>query len=65
MYVEAVQAGRMKPLDFTFYVPPGMGGTELPNVQVTSDPGQVFNVLFEGGSIQWPDMRYGDATVGS
>ena len=65
MYVEAVQAGRMKPLDFTFYVPPGIGGTELPNVQVSSDPGQVFNVLFEGGSIQWPDMRYGDATVGS
>ncbi len=59
-YVEAVREGRMKPLDFTFYVPTGVGGLDLPNVQESTDPDQVFTVLFEGGSTKWPDMRYGD-----
>jgi hypothetical protein len=65
LYVEAVGQGKMKPFDFTFFVPPDVGGTELPNVQVTLDPGRVFTALFEGGSIQWPDMRYGDSEIGS
>jgi len=60
MYVEAVREGRMQPLDFNFYVPAGVGGMDLPNVQESADPNQVFSVLFEGGSILWPDMRYGD-----
>ncbi len=64
MYVEAVREGRMKPLDFTFYVPAGVGGMDLPNVQESTDPNQVFTVLFEKGSIQWPDMRYGDTEIG-
>ena len=37
---------------------------DLPNVQESTDPNQVFTVLFEEGSIQWPDMRYGDAEIG-
>jgi hypothetical protein len=64
MYVEAVREGRMNPLDFTFYVPAGVGGTDLPNVQESTDPHQVFTVLFEEGSIQWPDMRFGDTEIG-
>jgi uncharacterized protein (DUF362 family) len=63
MYVEAVREGRMKPLDFTFYVPTGVGGMDLPNVQESNDSNQVFTVLFEGGSIQWPDMRYGNSDL--
>ena len=66
MYVEAVREGRMNPLDFTFYVPVGVGGMDLPNVQESADPNQVFTVLFEEGSIQWPDYALwgcGDGSV--
>ena len=62
-YVEAVREGRIQPLDFIFYVPAGVGGMDLPNVQESADPNQVFSVLFEDGSIQWPDMRYGDSQI--
>jgi hypothetical protein len=64
MYVEAIKEGRMKPLDFTFFLPTGVGGTDLPNVQVSSDPSRIFTAQFEGGDIQWPDMRYGDTELG-
>jgi hypothetical protein len=52
-------------LDFIFYVQAGVGGLDLPNVQESTDPDQVFTVQFEGGSINWPDMRYGDSKIGS
>ena len=62
-YVVAVRVKAMKPLDFTFFVPPGYGGKDLPNVRESNDPGQVFTVLFENGSLKWPDMRTGDLEI--
>ncbi len=62
-YVLAVREKAMKPLDFTFFVPPGYGGKDLPNVRESNDPGQVFTVLFEDGSLKWPDMRTQDLEI--
>jgi len=58
-YVESVREGRMKPMDFTFYVPPGFGA-DLPNVEESSDPEKIMAVWFERGRVKWPDMRYQD-----
>ena len=58
-YVEAVKEGRIKPMDFTLYVPPGFGA-DLPNVEESSDPDKIMTVWFEGGRVKWPDMRYQD-----
>ncbi|MBN1382523.1 MAG: DUF362 domain-containing protein [Deltaproteobacteria bacterium] len=60
IYVEAVRSGRMQPLDFTIYLPPGVGGTELPNVEITTDPAKTFTAVLEGGRLHWPDLRYRD-----
>jgi hypothetical protein len=62
-YVTAVRDKTMKPLDFTFFIPPGYGGKDLPHVRESADPGEVFTVLFEGGRIKWPDMRTGDLEI--
>lgn len=62
-YVEAVREGRMDPLDFTFFVPSGTGGKDLPNVRESADPGQVFTVVFQEGIAPWPDMRTGDLEI--
>ena len=64
MYVEAVREGRIQPLDFTFYVPAGVGGTDPPNVQESADPNQVFPLFLKRGASEWPDMRFGDAEIG-
>lgn len=63
MYVDAVKSGQMKPLDFTLYLPPTVGGKELPNVEFTTDPAKTFTVLLEGGRLKWPDMRYSDVQM--
>lgn len=58
-YVEAVRAGKHPPLDFVFYVPPGleeMGGTPLPQVTATEDPGKVFTVHLNGGREVWGEI---------
>jgi len=55
-YVAAVQRGEERPLDFTFYVPPGydnLGGLPLPNVAATEDPARVLTVWFKGGEEVW------------
>jgi hypothetical protein len=64
-YVDAVREGRMKPLDFTFYTLPGYGGTNLPNVEESSDPKKVLTVIFEGGTKHWPDPRTEDLEPGT
>jgi hypothetical protein len=59
-YLAAVKNGEAKPLDFTFFVPPGYGapaGSNLPNVQETDDPSRILTVQFAGGSEVWPDTR--------
>jgi hypothetical protein len=62
-YVTAVREGSMKPLDFTFFIPPGCGGQDLPNVRETSDPAMTFTVLFEGATLKWPDVRTSDLEI--
>lgn len=62
-YVEAVREGLMKPLDFTFFVPSGYGGKDLPNVRESADPSEVVTVLFGGGSLRWPDVRTADMEI--
>jgi hypothetical protein len=63
-YLEAAREGRVKPLDFTFYVPPGLGGNgRIPNVVETADPAKILTVEFEGGRRWWPDLRLLDMEV--
>ncbi len=58
-YVAAVQKGQDQPMDFIFYVPPGyesLGGSPLPNVEVTEDPARILTVRFQGDREVWGDI---------
>jgi hypothetical protein len=58
-YVAAVQKGQDQPMDFIFYVPPGyesLGGSSLPNVEVTEDPAKILTVCFQGGREVWGEI---------
>lgn len=55
-YVRGVVEGKVKPLDFTLYVPAGfdnLSGAVIPNVEVSTDPSRVFTASFSGGSEVW------------
>ena len=55
-YVTEVLSGESQPLDFTFYVPPGygnLGGSNVPNVEETSDPAKMLTATFAGGQEVW------------
>jgi len=55
-YVEAVAEGKVRPLDFTIYVPPGfdnLSGAAVPNVEVSTDLARVFTASFAGGKEIW------------
>ena len=55
-YVAAVLKGHEGPLDFTVYVPSGydsVGGSPVPNVQATADPGQIWTASFASGQERW------------
>lgn len=53
-YLEALQKGETKPLDFMLYVPEGYGvGGKLPHVKETSDPAKAFTAEIDGGRIVW------------
>ncbi|MBW1804003.1 MAG: DUF362 domain-containing protein, partial [Deltaproteobacteria bacterium] len=55
-YLSEVMGGKEKPLDFTFYVPMGfdiIGGSAVPNVEVTADPAKLMTASFMGGREQW------------
>ena len=55
-YIAEVGSGRAKPLDFTFYVPPGfesVGGALVPNVVATTEPRKVLTAVFAGGTEVW------------
>jgi hypothetical protein len=59
-YVTEVLSGKAKPLDFTLYVPGGygsVGGSNVPNVEETSDPEKIFTAVFAGGKEVWPGTR--------
>jgi uncharacterized protein (DUF362 family) len=59
-YLEAVRAGRQKPLDFTLFVPLGYGGNgRIPNVEESDDPAKIFTAVFPGEKIRWPDCSEG------
>jgi len=54
-YFDAVATGAA-PLDFTLYVPPGLGSLEtvkIPNVEETDDPKKIFTAHFNGGLEVW------------
>lgn len=56
-YMADVSSDKIKPLDFTFYVPAGfdnLSGTPIPNVKVTEDPAKIFTASLEGGKEIWP-----------
>ena len=58
-YVATVQKGQDQPMDFIFYVPPGyesLGGSPLPNVEVTEDPARILTVRFQGDKEVWGDI---------
>jgi hypothetical protein len=59
-YVTAVREGWMKPLNFTFYTLPGYGGSNLPNVEETTEPARVLTAVFEGEIVRWPNPRTED-----
>jgi hypothetical protein len=55
-YVAAVLKGQEESLDFTVYVPPGyerVGGSHVPNVQATRDPGQTWTASFMSSKDTW------------
>jgi hypothetical protein len=55
-YVSDVAEGKVEPLDFTLFVPPGfeaVPGIAVPNVEATSDPAKVFTANFDGGAEVW------------
>jgi hypothetical protein len=58
-YMADISAGKIRPLDFTMYVPPGyddLSGASIPNTEATEDPSMVFTVRFSGGKEVWPDI---------
>ncbi len=55
-YISNVQEGSKPPLDFTFYVPPNfdkIAGSNIPNVEVATDPGNILTASFSGGKETW------------
>jgi hypothetical protein len=55
-YITEVRNGKMEPLDFTLYLPPGMGsvnGYEVPNVEESPDPAKILTASFNGGKETW------------
>jgi hypothetical protein len=55
-YVSRVLSGQEEPMDFTFYVPESfdnVGGSPVPNVKVTADPGKLLTASFSGGQEVW------------
>ena len=55
-YVQGVADGKVKPLDFRIYVPPGfdnLSGAVIPNVEVSTDQARVFTASFAGGEEIW------------
>jgi hypothetical protein len=55
-YVSDIKGGKVKPLDFTLYVPPGfesVGGAPVPNVEATTDPAKVYTASFSSGKEVW------------
>jgi hypothetical protein len=55
-YVSGVLSGGIQSMDFTLYVPEGytsIGGTTVPNVEVTGDPGKILTASFSGGREVW------------
>jgi Domain of unknown function (DUF362) len=55
-YISDVSDGKVEPLDFTIYVPPGfeaVPGITVPNVEATADPARVFTASFDGGQEVW------------
>jgi hypothetical protein len=55
-YVARVLSGQEEPMNFTFYVPEGygnVGGSPVPNVEVTADPAKLLTARFAGGREVW------------
>ncbi|MBW2365486.1 MAG: hypothetical protein JRF25_10580, partial [Deltaproteobacteria bacterium] len=55
-YMSDVSEGKIKPHDFTFYVPDGfdnLSGNLVPNVEITDDPDRLFTANFNGGKEIW------------
>ncbi len=55
-YVSRVLKGDAEPLDFKLYVPTGyanMADTNMPNVEVTTDPVKVFTAAFVDSKVIW------------
>lgn len=55
-YFADVTNGRVKPLNFTMYVPSGYDsllGSSVPNVEVTDDPARILTASFAGGEEVW------------
>jgi hypothetical protein len=51
-----ISNGSRDRLDFIFYVPIGfdtVGGSKLPNVEATTDPGKILTASFNGGKEVW------------
>lgn len=56
-YLDDVNGGNMKPLDFTLYVPAGydnLSGKNVPNIEVTDNPAKILTAVFAGGKEVWP-----------
>ena len=55
-YIQGVAEGKVQPLNFTIYVPPGfdnLSGAVIPNVEVSTDQARVFTASFAGGKEIW------------
>ena len=56
-YMEDVADEKIKPLDFTLYVPNGfdtLSGKKIPNVEITDDPSKIFTLRFQSSAEIWP-----------
>jgi hypothetical protein len=59
-YISEVLSGQTEPLDFVLHVPYGyanVGGSKVPNVVETNEPGKVLTATFVAGKEIWPGTR--------
>ncbi len=60
LYLDAIENGQAKPLDFTVYIPAGyaeLDGKPVFNVKETTDPNILFTASFNGGQEVWNDIN--------
>jgi len=56
-YIDDITTKKIKPLDFTLYIPAGfdtLSGKKIPNLEITDDKDKIFTTSFRNGIEIWP-----------